>query len=212
MNGQMIPAIIFTDCDHVPQDVERGHSGKVIYLPEVKAPSADMTLRWLEEVREYLEDEPLIVHDKGPEYIAKSLKEELEMLGIEEMEIPSAGGAFINPCDNSFNSQLKTAYFQERKKTYEDKLRAILTAYYSPEEEVMKSYFERVGWTGDRLSKKQVQNLLDEGYRPGKKHAKLYEDMNAVYDGWKRNLRTATLETRTTFPHKQPVHTWYAWD
>ena len=87
-----------------------------------------------------------------------------------------------------------------------------MKAYYHPSEEVMRSYFEHVGWVGQRLSKRQVQGLLNEGYRPGRRHAQLHEDMNVVYNGWKKNLRAATLEGRTTFPHKQPVHTWYAWD
>lgn len=109
MNEEMLPAVIFTNCDAVPENVERDYEGKVVYLPDMSAPSGDMTLRWLEEVKPWLEDEPLLVHDKGPEYTSQIVKEELKELGIKEMAIPAAGGAFINPCDNPFNSQLRRA-------------------------------------------------------------------------------------------------------
>lgn len=212
LNGQLIPPIIFTDCDAVPQGVEGDKDGKVIYLPEFSQPSGDMTLRWLEEVREYLEDEPLVVHDRVPEYMAKEVKQEMEQRGIRTMKIPATGGAFINPCDNAFNSQLKQAYYKLDKRTYEQKLQAILAAYYSPSEETMQRYFEHVGWRGDHLTKYGVQSLLSEGYRPGVKHLKLHEDMKTVYHGWKKNLRAASLAQRTEFPHRVPAHTWYAWD
>ena len=31
MNGEMLPPVIFTDCDHVPQDIEKDFEAKVVY-------------------------------------------------------------------------------------------------------------------------------------------------------------------------------------
>lgn len=127
------------------------------------------------------------------------------------MALPAAGGAFINPCDNPFHSQLKRAYFQVRKKSYPDKLKAILEAYYQPTEDSIANYFEHVGWRGARLTKRQVQYLLSEGYRPGKRHAVIYDEMARVYQGWTKNLRTAALAEHSTFVHRLPPHTWHVW-
>lgn len=94
-----------------------------------------------------MEDEPLVVHDRGPEYMAKKVLQEMEEQGIWTMKIPAVGGAFINPCDNAFNSLLKQAYYKMDKKTYEQKLCLILTAYYSPSEETLLRYLNMwAGW------------------------------------------------------------------
>lgn len=136
----------------------------------------------------------------------------MEQQGIETLAIPAAGGAFINPCDNAFNAQLRQSYYKQSKKTYAEKLQAILKAYYSPSEEIMQRYFLHTGWLGPRLTKAGVKGLLDEGYRPGSAHLKLHEDMKTIYSGWKKNLRVASLAERTEYPHKAPTHTWYVWD
>lgn len=211
MDGTVLPPIIFTNCPNVPKGVEQGFDGKVIYLPNLSQPSGDMTLRWLDEVAEHLEDNPIVVHDSGPEYIAREVQEDFEQRGIHAMRIPAAGGTFINPCDNPFNSGLKTAYYKEQQRTYEDKLHAIFKAYYSPSEETLVRYFEHVGWRGERLTKRGVQHLLSEGYRPGKRNQKLSEEMRKVYRGWQKNLRVSTLEEHTTFVHRIPPHSWHTW-
>jgi hypothetical protein len=211
MDETVLPAVIFTDCPSVPEGIEEEYGGEVIYLPQVKAPSADMTLRWLDAVQEYLRDSPLVVMDRGPEFTARRVMEEMEGNGIEVLQIPAAGGAFVNPCDNPFNSQLRQAYFHERKMTYEEKLKAILRAYYSPTEATLESYFEHVGWKGKRPTQSKVRILLSEGYRPSRKHGHLYEQMRTAYRGWKKNLREASLQDRSSFVHAKSNHTWYTW-
>ena len=134
MDGTVLPPIVFTNCETVQEDIEGGREGKVIYIPDLTQPSADLTSRWLNEVADYLMDGSLVVHDSGPEFTAKAAQDDFAGRDISTMRIPSAGGAFINPCDNPFNSQLKRIYFQQDIKTYNNKLRAILEAYYSPTE------------------------------------------------------------------------------
>lgn len=77
MDGCVLPAIIFTNCPTVPADIDQGWEGKVIYLPDMTAPSADMTLSWLEEVGDCLMDSPLLVHDRGNEFTARDVQQEL---------------------------------------------------------------------------------------------------------------------------------------
>lgn len=211
MDGTVLPPVIFTDYPHVPMDLEQGTDAKVLYVENITQPSADLTLRWLDEVSEYLEDSPLVIHDRGPEYMAKSVQEDIALKGISTLDIPSAGGAFINPCDNSFNSELKHWYFLESQNSYEDKLRGIIAAYYAPKEESLQQYFEHVGWSGPRPTRKQVQHLVNEGYRPGKRHIQIYEEMEQVYNGWQKNLRQKSLKNGMKLKHSSPSHSWYVW-
>lgn len=212
MNGDVLPPIVFTNCETVLEDIEGDREGKVIYIPDLTQPSADLTSRWLDEVADYLEDSPLVVHDSGPEYIAKAVQADFAGRDISTMRIPSAGGAFINPCDNPFNSQLKRIYFQQDMKSYEDKLRAILEAYYSPTEQSIRGYFEHVGWKGRCPTRRYVQNLLSEGFRPGKKHQELYDEMLRMYRGWKKNLRGIQREDREREGGERRGGGWFVWE
>ncbi|KAL6043681.1 hypothetical protein QOT17_023756 [Balamuthia mandrillaris] len=127
------------------------------------------------------------------------------------MEIPSAGGAFVNPCDNPFNSQLKHNYFTQEQKSYSGKLKAIIQAYYAPSTKTLLNYFKHVLWTGPRPTKADVKQLVSEGYRPGRQKIELYEEMKNVYTGWKKNVRDSSLVKQTTVTHPTSSHTWYVW-
>ncbi len=211
MDGSLLPPIVFTNCPSVPKGIEGDSEAKVIYVPDLNQPTAALTLRWLDLLSEYLEDNPLLVHDKGPEFTASSVQEDMAAKGIRSLAIPTAGGAFINPCDNPFNSSLKQTYFKQHLHSYTDKLKAIIRAYFSPSEETLQRYFQHVGWTGPYPTKRYVSKILNEGYRPGHKGAKVYEEMETLYQAWLKNLRTATLSKGMTFEHHKPPHTWYVW-
>lgn len=211
MEGTLLPPVIFTNCPSVPKGIEGDTEAMVIYVADLNQPTALLTKRYLDIIGDYVEDEPLMVHDKGPEFIASSVQEDMAARGIQSLEIPTAGGAFINPCDDPFNSHLKQAYFQQQLHSYTDKLRAIIKAYYSPTEETLQKYFQHVGWAGPRPTKKQVKQLLSEGYRPGHKSPKVYEEMQTVYKAWVKHLRHSTLRKGMTFGHDTPPHTWYVW-
>ena len=211
MDGTVLPPVIFTDYPKVPKDLEQGTDAKVLYVEGITQPTADLTLRWLDEVSEYLDDSPLVIHDRGPEYMAKSVQEDIASRGISTLSIPSAGGAFINPCDNSFNSELRHKFFLESQHSYEDKLRGIIDAYYAPKEASMLKYFEHVGWSGTQPTRRQVQRLVSEGYRTGKKNIQLYEEMEQTYAGWQKNLRRKSLKQGMKIKHSPPTNTWYVW-
>ena len=71
MDGTVLPPIVFTNCETVQEDIKGGREGKVIYIPDLTQPFADLTSRWLDEVADYLMDGLLVVHDSGPEFTAK---------------------------------------------------------------------------------------------------------------------------------------------
>lgn len=211
MSGEVLPPIIFTNCPTVPEDIDVEGDGKVVYIPGLSAPSADLTLRWLDLVGDYLNDNPLLVHDRGPEYTAHSVQNFFMEMSASTSFIPSTGGAFVNPCDNPFNSQLKQLFFQEHHDTYTDKLKAILHAYYRPSTESIQSYFKHVGWMGPQPTRASVRWLLEEGYRPGKRGARLYEEMNTAYRGWKHHLRMITNNPEQHRHHSAGTKPWHVW-
>ena len=189
--GEVLLPIIFTNCPEIPADFDKDLEAKVFFIPGLKAPSGDLTLHWLEAVDFSLEEGSVIGHDRGPEYTAEVVQKELETRGYRPEKMPSSGGAFVNPCDNSFNSVLSRAYWSSDHKTYEDKLRAIIKAYYASSGETICHYFRHTGWIGDQPTRISVQHLLAEGYQPGKKHKELYDEMLHKYRAWKKHLRDA---------------------
>jgi hypothetical protein len=211
MNGTVIPPIIFTNCSTVPEDIDSGSDGKVIYVPDLNQPTAELTIRWLTTVQEYIGKKDLLVHDRGGEYKAQSVQDWCSVKKIETCMMPAAGGAFVNPCDNPYNAQLKKAYFKAQSKTYPEKLKAILKAYYTPQEESIMKYFEHVGWSGKSPTKADVHRLLSEGYRPGRGRERLYEEMRTAYLAWKKCLRSSTIASASTSQGTQVTDAWYVW-
>ena len=76
MDGTVLPPIVFTNCETVQEDIEGGREGKVIYIPDLTQPSADLTSSWLDEVADYLMDGSLVVHDSGPKFTAKAAQDD----------------------------------------------------------------------------------------------------------------------------------------
>ena len=189
MDGSLLPPVIFTNCPEVPKNIEENRIAFVIYIEDIQAPSADMTIRWLDTVRAYLEDSPLIIHDRGPEYVAKKVQEEFEALDIETKILPATGGAYANPCDNSFNSQFRRMYSENLPNSYPDKLVRILDCYYAAQDTSVSRYFEHIGYCGKAPSRQRVAGLLNEGFKPGGQNESLYGKMRNSYRAWKRGLR-----------------------
>ncbi|KAL6055243.1 hypothetical protein QOT17_016892 [Balamuthia mandrillaris] len=111
MSGEVLPPVIFTNCPTVPKDVDVGGDGKVVYIPGLSVPSADLTLRWM----------------------------------------------------------------------------------------------------GPRPSRAYVRWLLEEGYRPGKCGARLYEEMTTAYLGWKHNLRLVASNAEQHRQCSARNQTWHVW-
>ena len=189
--GELLHPVIFTDCPSIPMDLDKDIPAKVLFIPNVTSPSATLTLHWLGEVDKYLEEGSLIVHDRGGEYTAKKVREELKEKGYGLWVLPSAGGAYGNPCDNSFNATLKWEYWRDPGKTIEEKIKAVIRAYYAARKESIQNYFHHCGWTGERPTKAFIHQLLSEGYQPGKRHKALYEELTNTYLAWRKNLREA---------------------
>jgi hypothetical protein len=189
MDGSVLPPVIFTNYAQIPQNIEGEQQAFVFFVPGLSQPTADLTLRWLDTMREYLGDNPLVIHDRGPEFIAGKVQEEFKNQDITSMSFPAMGGAFINPCDNSFNAQLKRHYFHHNRETFTAKLEAVISAYFSSSEEQNRNYFHHVRWCGEPPTRSYVEHLLQEGFRPVNNNEKIYGEMLAKYRAWKKGLR-----------------------
>lgn len=210
-DGKVLPAVIFTSCPKVPTTATDGFDAKVFYIPGLKAPSAELTLRWLDAVSDYLEDDPVILHDHGPEYKNELMKQEWKDRNIGAFMFPATAGALVNPCDNAFNAQLRAIFNKQIKRTYEEKLRAILTAYYTPSEKSIVGYFEKSGLLRHTISKNFVRDMMHEGWRPGTTHHEIYDKCRAIYEAWEHDLRLAA--TGKSLPTHEDQHRtkWHVW-
>lgn len=189
MDGTLLPPVIFTNCPDVPANIEENRIAFVIYIENLQAPSAALTLRWIDTIQAYIDDSPLIIHDRGPEYMAQSVQEELEQLEVDTKILPATGGAFANPCDNAFNSAFRRLYSENLPSSYFEKLVHIIDCYYAAQESSISRYFRHIGYCGPRPSKKRVARLLNEGFKPGRQNAELYGKMKNSYLAWRRGLR-----------------------
>lgn len=208
LDGTLLPPVIFSNCPEIPDDITEGREAVVIYYPNLQAPSADTTQRWIDSIRPYLEDSPVVIHDRGPEFVARSVQEEFEALDIQTLILPATGGAFANPCDNAFNSSLRRIYAKQPPETYPDKLIRIIDSYYAASEESIKSYFEHIGYCGKYPSRKKIENLLNEGYKPSCESAMIYRAMKNKFCAWKQGLRSAKVVPEEARGWKSGRDTW----
>jgi hypothetical protein len=110
--------------------------------------------------------------------------------------VPAGRGAFLNPCDNSFHHDMKHHFYQTKRTTHADMLRAMISLYYTVKEKNIEHYFEHTRITGKQITKGHISTLLSEGYHPGKGHEEIHEKCRASYQAWKKNIRLINIHVR----------------
>jgi len=196
-DGSQLPPVVFTSDPHVPEGTEGRHDAKIIYLPTLSSnPSADTTLRWFDIVKNYLEDNPHVIHDSGGEFTAMGVQSELVEHDVTTHKIPGAGGAFLNPCDNNFHHDMKHHYYRKERNTHATMLRSMLDAYFDVPDKNIQHYFTHCQITTRRLEKRNIVRLIIEGYRPGRHHEELHEKCRDAYLAWKKNIRILNNSVR----------------
>jgi hypothetical protein len=189
-DGSQIPPVIFTNDLNVPAGVEGRNDAFVIYVPTLTTtPSANVTLRWLDTISDYTDDEPHMIHDSGNEFTAREVQNHCGESFITTHRIPAAGGAFLNPCDNNFHHDMKHHYYRKPHNTHVEMLRAMIDAYYEVPDQNIRHYFEHCRIVGKLLTRRYTQKLLSEGYCPGRNHEELHEQCRNTYRAWKKNVR-----------------------
>lgn len=174
---------------------------KVLVIPELRGPSGETTQRWLDELGEYLQDEPYIFHDNGPEFTATKVCQDFDQLGIRNMPIPAPGGSIINPCDNSFIHDLKQRFYKKERRSHADAIKAMFEAYYEATETSVQNYFGHCCLTGALPTRHYIGWLMKEGFRPSQQHWDFHQTCRDRYLAWKRNVHLPHEDVR---PRDEP--------
>src|SRR5262249_42599330 len=129
-----------------------------------------------------------LIFDNGAEFNNKRVHQQLMELGIAFNHLPTAAGAYANPCDNSFNSALKRKYYAAQHATHEAAVIDIISSYYAATEASIRNYFSHCLLVGKRVTKGAVHRLLSQGYAVGRSHKDLHNKCAQYYRSWEENI------------------------
>lgn len=207
-DGSCIPPVIITSDRSVPEGVEDELDAFVVYCPGIKKPSAKTTLIYFDKVREYFNRGDHIIWDRGTEFQNKKVREHVALMGVYEHTLPTGGGAFCNPNDNSFFSQVEGAYKRLVKTSHVAAIRAILNAYRIPSEEHIRHYFSHCLLRNKAPKKVEVRSLVNATLRMDNRSDASYASMKAEYLHYVKNDRQLSPDVRRlSLPFANNKHT-----
>lgn len=182
---------------NVPEGVEGRDDAFVVCMPDLPAtPSQKVTQVWFEKVKDYLTDDPHVFHDSGGEFTGHTIQRDFHDYDITTHQFPGAAGAFQNPCDSNFIYDLKSHFWGLPQDTYAERLRAMIDAYFLVPDSHIQHYFQHCRITGKMPTRKCMEYLLSEGFRPAKGHKELHQKCKKVYTSWRNNMRILRSDTR----------------
>lgn len=186
-DGACLPGVVFTSDQSL---IERDYEHITVLLVEnTKAPGADMTMRWLDVCRDYLEDDPVLLLDNLGGHHHRPFQEDLRSLNVQVHFFPNQGGKYINPCDNSVNSIIRRVYAAQQRATHAEMLDAIDRAYGSIRDECIIASFRHCGLTTGGSVPKVIDRLMGAGFLSHGLHREEIRNRMLAYRRWKRNLR-----------------------
>ena len=161
----------------------------VVYQSKIKGPGNKSTSIWWDIVRDSgFSDSPLLMMDNLRAHFAPSLRQEMESYGVTVVHFPNYAGSLLNPCDNSWNSDLKHRYYYKSRRDHGEMIAAIRSAVYETTEESIRNYFHHCGYTSDEISSQVVERLVSEGYGPDRKHGSDHAEMRKKYAEWRAHV------------------------
>lgn len=199
-DGSCLPPAICTDDKKCPK-ITFEH-GSVIKVGSSRGGSVDSVRRLFDTLKPYLEDEPYILMDDLKAHSNPLVKDMLEEQGATVMIFPKGTGKLLDPVDNSFNSPLKTHYYQYPKSTHTEMLTAIYNSYYKATEESIQRYWYHIGYTSHQKLDTIVKNLALQGYCKGAISEDVQKNCVQMYEKWKKNVRD--LWEHGTSPSEPP--------
>jgi hypothetical protein len=188
-DGDRLPPVVFTSCLTFPKRVDADDAGYVHVVPGVEAPSGELTRRWFDTIQHLIEDGDVIVHDRGPEFRNHEVDELFADADVGHEALPASGGAFVNPCNNAFNSFMRRAFYRNGMQSYEARVTSVLDAYLGHRSAAVESYFRRCGLVGGRLTRAQVHALVSAGYRPRGRNHEMHDLCRDAFRAFQRRLR-----------------------
>jgi hypothetical protein len=199
-DGTVLPPVIITNDPSVPDDIEGDFEAFLVYMPDLTKPSANTTPAYLDKVKESYNGGDQLICDRGSEFKNKKVDEELEAMRVFRHLLPTAGGAFANPNDNAYFSQVEGAYKRMTKSTHAEAIKCLIKAYYLPTEDNIINYWKKCGITGRRPSTAAVDALISSHWQYDKKRSELYESYVAEEKHFRKNDRRLSADVRRRSP------------
>lgn len=184
----MLPLFLVTRDTKVPESVDRdGH--EVIVMPTVKGEGNLTTRAYLSWCYKhgYLKKNELCLMDSHNAHKNDEVLDWFEDKEILHYIFPKGAGSFMNPCDNSYNSDFKNKYYriistlaEKNNITHIKKIEAIFQAYEEVKDNSIVHYFQHTGILG-RQTKSKVKKLLNESYKMNPEKRQQHHDQLNKY-------------------------------
>lgn len=187
-DGSVLPGVVFTSDESLA--VRHYYHITVLRVENANGPGANTTQRWLDTSIEYLQDSPVVLLDNLGGHHNHDFTEQLELLGCSTLFFPNQGGKYLNPCDNSVNSIIRRVYAAQQRRTHEEMLDAIDTAYGSISDETIVNSFRHCGLTSQAPARHVIDKLMAQGFQSHGLHREEIQSRMLAYRRWKRNLRS----------------------
>lgn len=219
-DGTSLPPVIFTKDDPGPPQLRDaqgrtyftdGNPRHFAFVHQVRkcAPSHTQTAQWVFDMTnpdyDYLAGSTHIFLDKAPFHTDHASSELWTTLsskyGTEFHFIPSAGGKWLNPCDQAIHHELRCNLRRWTLLRPQDALRNVISSYYDISEQCVRG-----AWRHTRLLAgeycKHLTRRESEGYHSSRQFAALHELFQNAWDVWsKMNLRLS----RSLLPEQKPL-------
>lgn len=191
-DGSCLPPIICTDDKKSPEVTFE--NGKVLRVTSSRAPSNDNMKRILDELQEYLQDGAYVLLDEHRSHRNVDVIDILKDWGATPLLFPPGTGKLLDPVDNSFNSALKTHYYEQDRTTHLNMLHAIYNSYYASDDADIVKYWKHIGYTTNQDIDVVVENLARVGYSHGSIAQKQQDHYLQIYAKWKDDTRQLQYE------------------
>lgn len=148
-------------------------------------------VQWLADMRagkwcDFLSGEVELILDKAPwhtSHLAQRLFEEKENANLHPHYIPTAGGRWINPCDQTIHHDLRQAYRRLQLERPGRSLQNLISAFYSITESSIHGSWKATCLLEGNL-KRMLLRRAAEGYQAPVGRAQLFESYLKKFMEW----------------------------
>ncbi len=170
-------------------------------------------------IKKCVEDETLVkgdllLTDNEASFKTKKVLKLLKRHKIIVIYFPSYMNHLLSPCDNYFHASMKRRYWSllngRSTLSFQEKIDAISSAYFSEKEESVISYFLNCGIIGEKTSTDTVKHLLNEGLFPRKKFESIHNEQLEEYIKWdSRRTCDNLLDFLEKYYPSQHIHNFF---
>lgn len=131
---------------------DHGNYAYVEHIPGLGAASEHSTIVWWEKMtlkNDYqMHPDSLLIFDALQGHVTEEMRGNYEKAGVKPCPIPGGAGKWLNPPDQSPHHLLRLAFIKLQQKNRHEKLKHLITAYWSIPESAIVNAFKRCGVLG----------------------------------------------------------------